>query len=261
MKYTFAILFLLLAFVVVIPPLFTVVDAQSPPGIVRIQGADRYETAVQVSRVHYPNGADTVYIANGDSMVDALSAGPSINGPILLVGRSLPHSTQQELRRLQPSNIVILGGTAAVSREVQNQIEQSFSNSQASGGEPEDLLTTLINQERNSALARASDIDSVSEAWAQRMADERRAYHNPDYSNQICCWRRLSENVGWTTISSTGIDGAVQRMHDTFMQSDGHRQNILDPEVGELGVGVVVGGCPDGVSRPECLWVTENFRG
>lgn len=92
----------------------------------RIAGADRFGTAVEISRVGFPNGAATVYIANGRDPADALSAGPLIgtSAPLLLCERDrLPDVTAAEVRRLGASTVVVLGGPAAVSDLVVRQLE------------------------------------------------------------------------------------------------------------------------------------------
>lgn len=84
----------------------------------RIAGANRYETAAMISELAFPGGADTVFIATGSGFADAMSGGPAAvgeNGPILLTRtNSLPGETVSELNRLNPTNIVILGGEGVV---------------------------------------------------------------------------------------------------------------------------------------------------
>jgi putative cell wall-binding protein len=67
-----------------------------------------------------------VYIATGATFPDALTggaAGALKGGPILLVDRdTIPAPTSNELRRLLPRAIVILGGTNSVSPEVETQL-------------------------------------------------------------------------------------------------------------------------------------------
>jgi putative cell wall-binding protein len=67
-----------------------------------------------------------VYVATGKTFPDGLTAGPIAgmrNRPLLLVpGTSLPAAVATELRRLDPTNIVIVGGPNAVSDSVRNQI-------------------------------------------------------------------------------------------------------------------------------------------
>ncbi len=93
----------------------------------RVAGADRFMTAVALSRSRFPNGASTVFVATGRNFADALSAAPAaarLNAPLLLVDANrIPRSTLSELRRLDPSRIVLLGGLNAASTAVLSQLE------------------------------------------------------------------------------------------------------------------------------------------
>lgn len=85
---------------------------------VRVAGVDRFSTAAEIAQAGW-DGADTVYVTTGRNFPDALAAGPAaaaVGAPLLLVEQaSVPASTTAELARLAPSEIVVLGGTAAVS--------------------------------------------------------------------------------------------------------------------------------------------------
>ena len=95
----------------------------------RIAGADRYTTAVAVSRASFAPGVGAAFVATGASFPDALAAGPAAiksRGPVLLTqAGSLPVATRDELRRLQPGTIYVLGGTSAVSEAVRLAIGQA----------------------------------------------------------------------------------------------------------------------------------------
>ncbi len=90
--------------------------------ISRLAGGDRYATAAAISRARFGAGASTVFVATGKDFPDALAGSPaaaSARSPILLTdGRYLPGATATELDRLNPSRIVILGGTGTVSNAV-----------------------------------------------------------------------------------------------------------------------------------------------
>lgn len=90
--------------------------------VLRWAGADRYATAAAISQSAFPDGADTVYIANGTAFADALAVAPvagADSDPVLLVSAaSVPESTESELERLSPSRVVVLGGTGVVSAAV-----------------------------------------------------------------------------------------------------------------------------------------------
>jgi len=94
-------------------------------GVVRLQGADRYATAVDTSAHLWPSGSRNVTIARGDEFPDALSAAtilPAVPGPVLLSSPSgLDASTLEEIRRLKPANAFIIGGTGVVPDSVSTE--------------------------------------------------------------------------------------------------------------------------------------------
>ncbi len=103
----------------------SVVYVAEPARIGAISGADRYDSAVAVSRTAYPDGAARAVVASGLNWPDAL-AGAGLAGtdaPLLLTDTdSLPAATANELRRLKVTSVDILGGESAVSVNVQRAI-------------------------------------------------------------------------------------------------------------------------------------------
>lgn len=108
-------------------------DCGTPPGPVnpeveRIAGEDRYGTAVLLSRTFEP-GVDAVFVATGIDYPDALAAAAragSIGAPVLLTKSDrLPAATAGELERLDPQEVVVLGGDGAIEDEVVEAIEES----------------------------------------------------------------------------------------------------------------------------------------
>lgn len=87
-------------------------------GEATIAGPDRYATSAAISATFWePGEAARVYLANGQTMADAIAAGPSVDGPILLVptGREVPAVVLAEVARLAPTTAVVrLGGDTAV---------------------------------------------------------------------------------------------------------------------------------------------------
>ncbi|MDA3936348.1 MAG: cell wall-binding repeat-containing protein [Actinomycetota bacterium] len=83
-------------------------------------GTSRYDTAVSVSQEL--GSADTVVLATGRTFPDALAGAPlayALDAPILLVDTNfVPQVVLDEIARLGATNIVILGGTGAVSNAV-----------------------------------------------------------------------------------------------------------------------------------------------
>lgn len=93
---------------------------------IRLAGADRYATAAAVSRNRFGANVPVVYVATGFNFPDAVAGGAAAGvqgGPVLLTSTSLPKATRDELTRLRPQRIVVLGGTAVVSQSVVNALD------------------------------------------------------------------------------------------------------------------------------------------
>jgi pullulanase-type alpha-1,6-glucosidase len=90
---------------------------------VRLAGETRVETAVAVSRRMFDASTTTVYLATSEDFPDALAAGPGAArraAPVLLTpGAGLHPAVAEELERLDPERIVLVGGTAALSEAVE----------------------------------------------------------------------------------------------------------------------------------------------
>jgi len=95
-------------------------------GVERWSGSDRYDTTVQASERAFPGGVDTVVIATGENWPDALCAAPlcGVESASLLLVRldSIPTVVLDEIERLGATSAIILGGTGAVSANVQTDL-------------------------------------------------------------------------------------------------------------------------------------------
>ncbi len=101
----------------------TTLAAYTAGGVTRQAGADRYATAIAISRAGFAaDTPGTVYLATGSDFPDALSAiAPAgrLRAPLLLTRRdALPPGVADELRRLNPSTVIVLGGATSVSGSV-----------------------------------------------------------------------------------------------------------------------------------------------
>ncbi len=102
------------------------VDAVEAMTVTRIEGEDRFATAVAVSQARYPStrSAVSAVIARSDDYADALAGVPfalAVDGPLLLATTDgLPEATATELRRSVPAGATVhlLGGEAALSTQV-----------------------------------------------------------------------------------------------------------------------------------------------
>lgn len=106
-------------------------------GTKRLAGTNRYETAVEISKAFgYGDGNDApaAYVATGQNFPDAL-AGSTLAGaqdsPIILVKGpdardEVPDEIADELDRISPNQVFILGGTNAVSQDVEDELNLSY---------------------------------------------------------------------------------------------------------------------------------------
>lgn len=94
----------------------------------RISGVDRYDTARKAAKLFAPDSLDTVYVASGVNFADAVAVAPSVTKgtPLIL---TTPKSLHDEARRFLTDadrsidSVTILGGTAAISADVEAEIE------------------------------------------------------------------------------------------------------------------------------------------
>ncbi|MGH9157752.1 MAG: cell wall-binding repeat-containing protein, partial [Acidimicrobiales bacterium] len=105
--------------------------------ITRLGGNDRYATAAVIATASFPAGAKTVVIATGENFPDALAgnylAGQR-GGPVLLtMAATVPAPTLTALMTLKAKNVLLLGGTGAISQAVENALNATASTN-ADGG-------------------------------------------------------------------------------------------------------------------------------
>ena len=115
----------------------------------RLAGATRFGTAADVcAQLNEDDGVDTVVIASGRNFPDALAAAPlaiSEGGCVLLVEPdSLPQETLAALDEVDPSEVIIVGGTAAVSQGVQDAIEDEGFDTDRVAGDTREETAALV---------------------------------------------------------------------------------------------------------------------
>lgn len=105
----------------------------------RLAGDDRIATATEVAHAAYPEGADTALIAQAGDFPDALAAAPLARqrrAPVLLTdGDELSPRTRQALDELGVNKALIVGGPAAVSEDVAEQLEDEVGSVDRVAGE------------------------------------------------------------------------------------------------------------------------------
>lgn len=142
--------------------------------VTRVSGPTRFDTALEISRATFPepDEVDTVFVATGLEFADALSAGSAAaleNAPVLLTAtNALPAGVVEEIERLDPSQIVVLGGTAAVGPEVAAELDGLIESSVTRLGGPERMATNRLIVE---FFFDAEETDAAYFATQQNFAD------------------------------------------------------------------------------------------
>jgi len=101
----------------------TALQGYTSGAVTRNAGADRYATGLLTSKAFPAAWGRPVLIATGDNYPDALSSGSlykNLLGPVLLTvpGSGLTQADKDELTRLKPSTVLLLGGVDVVSAAV-----------------------------------------------------------------------------------------------------------------------------------------------
>ncbi|MEG1256087.1 cell wall-binding repeat-containing protein [Clostridium sp.] len=93
----------------------------------KVIGIDRYETATKISQEGWNNGSGTVLLVNGHASADGLAATPlasAYDAPILLTQKDhLIESTKNEIKRLNPTKVILVGGDGVISNSIVEQVK------------------------------------------------------------------------------------------------------------------------------------------
>jgi uncharacterized protein YkwD len=124
----------------------------------------------------------------------------------------------------------------------------------------EATLLAYINKARSNARIPALRITpgttDVARRWSLHMAQTKTLKHNPDFGGDVGRagspnWRKSSENVGYASACDP------KQLFDAYMNSAGHRKNIMNPNAKYIGIGSV--DRPDPKWSCGILWNTMNF--
>lgn len=85
------------------------------------------------------------------------------------------------------------------------------------------------------ALREHVELNNKADSWARTMRNQCRIWHSRLSDGAPVGWQKLGENVG--------RGGTIQTIHVAYMNSDGHRRNILDGSFTHVGAGAVWGEC------------------
>ncbi len=148
----------------------------------RIQGPDRYATAVAVSRQAFSGKAPTVVLASGQDYPDALSgsalAGASKGSLLLSARTALPDSTRAELQRLAPAKVYIMGSSAALSAAVETAVKSALTTATVERVQGPNRYDTAVAAARKvAAIAPPGKVIVVSgTAWPDAASASALAY-------------------------------------------------------------------------------------
>lgn len=102
------------------------------PFFARVSGYTAINTAVEISKEGWPTGSSTVVLATAKNFPDALAAATlahQFDAPILLTNsKTLDPDAQAEIDRLKPTKIIIVGGSAVVSGQIEENLKQKYSD-------------------------------------------------------------------------------------------------------------------------------------
>lgn len=125
MKKYSKILSILLILAILIPGIVQAVPLEG--GVKRLSGPNRVQTAINVSKEAYKNGADTIVLAGYKGSADALTGtllAFANNAPLLLASnKTLSKELKSEIIRLGAKKVYILGGTTAVPQAIENELK------------------------------------------------------------------------------------------------------------------------------------------
>lgn len=96
-----------------------------------------------------------------------------------------------------------------------------------------------VNASRSEAglppLSENVTLDIKADKWAQTMRNSCKIWHSKLSDGAPSNWRKLGENVG--------RGGSIAQVHVAYMNSPGHKANILDPAYNQMGAAAVWGEC------------------
>ena len=101
------------------------VSSANVENVTRIAGEDRIATSIEISKAMF-NESDNVVLASGFNFADALSAGQlaaALNAPLILSKDQLDSRTSDEIAKLKPKNIYIVGGETALSSNIEESVK------------------------------------------------------------------------------------------------------------------------------------------
>lgn len=226
----------------------------------RLDGADRYATNWAVLN-YFTDNSDRLLLATGTDFADALTGSllaAKENTGIALVRGSLSNTVKRFSRDNSVSNYTILGGERAVANSIYEDLKAFNAGKSVQFNHPnegkkdykrfEELVLKEVNKLRqennvkpltlNENLSKAATIRAyeTGQRFSHTRPDGSSFMHVfADYNIQYN-YRRIGENLAFGPEHKYLEDTA----YGTFMMwsmSQGHRDNMLNPNFEEIGIG------------------------
>jgi acyl-homoserine lactone acylase PvdQ len=200
----------------------------------RISGQTRTFTSAAVSRQAFPDGADTVVVASSQDFPDALTGTPlaaSLSAPVLLTPQAgLAGEIVREVRRLGASAAVVLGGTAALSEQVEaDLLAAGVEDVQRIGGANRFDTARLVAEELG------SDAGSAVVASGESFADALAAGPFAAVTGQPILLTGQAVLPGETTTALEGIEAVVIAGGGAAVSAEVEGQLAADATVRRVG--------------------------
>jgi len=140
-----------------------------------------------------------------------------------------------QTRRVTPSRRLLTSLVAVVAATL---LSGALTSCESTGPE-RDAVRNAINASRAEAglpgVRENVTLDIKADKWAQTLRDNCRIWHSNLADGAPKEWRKLGENVG--------MGGSIDQIHVAYMNSPGHKANVLDPSFNQVGTAAVWGQC------------------
>ena len=136
-------------------------------------------------------------------------------------------------------------------------------------------VVDLINTEREQAGLNPVHVEvhlnSAAQGHSNWMAGEQAISHSGENGSSPTdriedaefplaggSWN-LAENVAYTGLNGQASEADIDRLHSALMESPSHQENILDPDVTYVGIGLSMGSVEEQGGAQDALFITQNF--
>ena len=103
----------------------------------------------------------------------------------------------------------------------------------------EDVALKELNEAREAnglpALPREGELTSFARDWSATMGDRGALEHS-----ETACGRNGGENIGYVDVAGRSPEAVGEDLATGWLNSEGHRENIMRSQWGATGVGIVV---------------------